>query len=91
MLAFEKSDEKINVFNVGPETRTTVATIAKTVVEESGFNARIDFTGGSRGWVGDVPRFDYNTDRIRALGWKPSMTSDEAVRQTARVLFEVNQ
>ena len=87
MLAFEKSDEKVNVFNVGPETRTTVARIAELVVEASGRAAEIVYGGGTRGWVGDVPRFDYNTNKIRALGWAPSMTSDEAVEKTAQVLF----
>ena len=37
------------------------------------------FTGGDRGWVGDVPRMLLSIDRIKALGWRPSLGSRESV------------
>jgi UDP-glucose 4-epimerase len=88
MLAWEKVDEPLNIFNVGAAERTTVAEIARIVIEESGTLACINYSGGDRGWVGDVAKFDYDTSRIRALGWVPTMTSDEAVRTAAHWLFE---
>jgi UDP-glucose 4-epimerase len=88
MLAWEKSDEALNIFNVGAAERTTVAKIARIVVEESGEDADIVYSGGDRGWIGDVAKFDYDTSRIRTLGWLPTMTSDDAVRAAAHWLFE---
>jgi UDP-glucose 4-epimerase len=38
------------------------------------------FTGGDRGWIGDVPRFRYDLSKIHQLGWKAKRSSDEAVR-----------
>ena len=43
----------------------------------------IAYTGGDRGWVGDVPRFAYSTGRLAKLGWRPKLSSDDAVRRAA--------
>ncbi len=74
------SHERMNVYHLGPDTRTRVKEIARMVIEEMGLHARIIYTGGDRGWVGDVPEFKYDLTRIKALGWQPPRTSDEAVR-----------
>jgi UDP-glucose 4-epimerase len=80
-------DEKVNIFNVGGTTRCTVRRIAEIVVEESGLKADIHYTGGDRGWIGDVPSVDYDTSMIRALGWEPRLDSEGAVRAAARWMF----
>ena len=44
---------------------TTVTRIAEIVVEELGLsNVAFKYTGGDRGWKGDVPRFSYNISKI---------------------------
>lgn len=64
---------------------TTVTRIAEIVVEELGLkDVRFNYTGGDRGWKGDVPRFSYNISKVLATGWRPNHTSDEAVRQTVK-------
>ena len=40
------------------------------------------YTGGDRGWKGDVPIVRLNTDRIRALGWRCERSTREALRQS---------
>jgi UDP-glucose 4-epimerase len=80
MLVYEKSRERLNCFNIAtPDTSTTVRYIAEAVVRAASPGAKIRYTGGSRGWVGDVPRFDYAIGKVQKLGWSPKMTSDEAV------------
>lgn len=62
---------------------TTVTKIAEIVVEELGLqNVKFNYTGGDRGWKGDVPRFSYDISKVLATGWEPKYTSDEAVRKT---------
>ena len=69
-----------NVFNIGAEgTATNVVFIAERVIERVRPGTPIAYTGGRRGWVGDVPRFQYSTERLARLGWKPQLTSDQAV------------
>jgi UDP-glucose 4-epimerase len=70
----------IAYYNVGDgKTSTSVADIARIVIDRASPGAAIAYTGGSRGWAGDVPRFQYDTSKIETLGWRPSMTSTEAI------------
>jgi UDP-glucose 4-epimerase len=89
LFGWKQAHEQINLFNLGVEDSTTVTKIAQIVVEEMGLrNVNFNYTGGDRGWVGDVPRFQYSLEKIRALGWKAHKKSDEAVRSAARALIE---
>ena len=73
-------EERIACYNLGDgQTSTSVAEIARLVIERRSPGATIAYTGGSRGWAGDVPRFQYDCSRIHARGWRPSMSSTEAI------------
>jgi UDP-glucose 4-epimerase len=87
LLVWQRADGQTNIYNVGAETRSRVADIARIVIEEGPTAAEISYTGGDRGWVGDVPKFSYDVSAIRDLGWEPTMTSDEAVRRAARAVW----
>ena len=81
----QHSEERLNVFNIAPTAgATTVKYIAEAVLRETGSEARIEYTGGSRGWVGDVPRFSYSTEKLQKLGWRPGLASNEAIDQAIR-------
>ncbi|EQD32087.1 UDP-glucose 4-epimerase, partial [mine drainage metagenome] len=79
---FDRAREPVNVFNLGTTDRIAVRTIAEKVVAAHGGRARIDFTGGPRGWVGDIPQQLLAIDRIRRLGWAPSTDSAGAIDRT---------
>lgn len=72
------------IYNVSVNSEgTTVTQIAAMVVNVLGLkDVEFCYTGGDRGWKGDVPRFKYNISKILSTGWKPNYTSDEAVRKT---------
>lgn len=74
------------VYNLSVNSEgTTVTRIAEIVAEELGLsNVKFAYTGGDRGWKGDVPRFKYDISKVLATGWEPKHTSDEAVSQTVR-------
>lgn len=74
------------VYNISvTSSGTTVTHIAEIVVEELELqNVGFNYTGGDRGWKGDVPRFSYDISKVLSTGWKPKHTSDEAVRQTVK-------
>ena len=73
-----------DVYNISVKSEgTTVTHIAEIVVDVLGLeNVEFKYTGGDRGWKGDVPRFAYDISKVLATGWEPKHTSDEAVRQT---------
>jgi UDP-glucose 4-epimerase len=87
LLIWQTTQDSTNIYNVGARTRSKVSDIARIVIEEGPVPADIVYTGGDRGWIGDVPKFAYDTSAIEALGWSPSMTSDEAVRSAARAIW----
>jgi UDP-glucose 4-epimerase len=88
LTVWKRTSGTVNVFNVGSESRTRVRRIAELVIEEMGLPAAIRCTGGARGWVGDVPEFNYQMERIHALGWRARLSSDEAVRRAIREILE---
>ena len=84
---FMDAPRGMTLYNVGVDGATSVKTIADIICEEMGLSDVVyEYTGGEGGWKGDVPRFLYNTDKIKNAGWKARYTSDEAVRVTVRGL-----
>jgi UDP-glucose 4-epimerase len=75
-----QATDRRNVFNIGPNGGgTSVAFMAERVIARIAPATPIAYTGGDRGWVGDVPRFRYSTERLARLGWQPKLSSDQAV------------
>ncbi|RLE79159.1 MAG: UDP-glucose 4-epimerase [Thermoprotei archaeon] len=78
-------------YNVGNEDWVTVREIAEIVIEEMGISAKIVYRGGlsdGRGWPGDVKYMRLDISKLKLLGWRPRMSSKEAVRATTRALIE---
>ena len=90
LMAHGKSSKPFNVFNVATGDYITVTEIAKLAVEVVGLppeSVRFDYTGGNRGWKGDVPVVRLNTDRIKSLGWTCKRTSQQALGASMRSLL----
>ena len=84
-----KTKDNVNLFNLGRGDQVSVAEIADIVVEEMGLSdVEYNFTGGSRGWPGDVTVMNLSTEKINSLGWKAKNTSTEAVRLGVRGMLE---
>ena len=59
--------------------------IAEIVLEEMDLRQTpIVYGGGKVGWVGDVPYFNYDSSKIKALGFAHRYDSTEAVRVAVR-------
>ena len=80
LYVIDHASENYNVYMIGSDSRTKVKEIAAMVIEEMGLNAKIRYTGGDRGWVGDVPEFRYDLTKINKLGWTAPHNSNESVR-----------
>ncbi|KQX90509.1 SDR family NAD(P)-dependent oxidoreductase [Variovorax sp. Root473] len=80
MLHVSRLEGRYKVFNIGPkDDGVTVRMIAQTVRDRVSPKADIVFGEGNRGWVGDVPRFRYSTQRLAASGWSPQLDSTQAM------------
>lgn len=90
-IADERTREKYAVFNVATDDYITVREIADLAVKVSGLTpgeARYEFTGGDRGWKGDVPVVRFDCSKIKSLGWKTTRTSTEAVADAMRAMIQ---
>jgi UDP-glucose 4-epimerase len=80
--AHQKTEKNFEVYNVATGDYITVTEIARLAMEVSGLSdedVRLEYTGGDRGWKGDVPVVRLNTDRIRSLGWTCQRSTRQAL------------
>jgi len=91
LLGLEKSKKQIEIYNVGSEDQVDVKTIAQTVIEEMKLkNVKLKFAGGvdgGRGWKGDVKNMLLDISKLKSLGWKPKLNSEQAIREATRQLL----
>jgi len=90
-LADERASGNYEVFNVATNDYITVAEIADLALEVSGLSpkdVKYEFTGGDRGWKGDVPVVRFNCSKIQALGWKAQRSSAEAVTAAMKAMLQ---
>ena len=78
------------VYNVATNDYLTVHDIAKFTIACMGIKTPVNlqFTGGPRGWKGDVPIVRLNTEKIRSLGWQCQFNSQEAMQQSLLALMD---
>jgi UDP-glucose 4-epimerase len=87
-LGIARGEGPLTCFNLAVADQTSVSEIAEGVIRAMGLDpakVALEFTGGNRGWKGDVPFVNLDSSRIRALGWQPRCTSGQAV---ARAITE---
>jgi UDP-glucose 4-epimerase len=73
---------RYNVYNIGPQDEgVTVRQIAMAVRDRVSPGAEVAFGTEGRGWVGDVPKFRYSTQRLKSIGWSPSLSSLGAIER----------
>jgi len=89
MHLLEHGDGAANLYNLGTGDTCSVSRIAEIVIEESGLEGVfIDYTGGKRGWAGDVPKTYLDVSKLMSTGFEPTAMSEQAIRDTARDLID---
>jgi UDP-glucose 4-epimerase len=80
MMLSEARSPGFDVFNAGTLDYVSVTDIADLCCERLGLrDVSYEFSGGDRGWKGDVPVVRFNSDKLRARGWRNARTSREAL------------
>jgi UDP-glucose 4-epimerase len=91
LVAHRNTEDGYEAFNVASGDYITVTEIADLAVETVGLDpaeVRYEYTGGERGWRGDVPMVRLNTDRIRGLGWANRRSSRKALQDSMIALLD---
>lgn len=90
LTAHEREPLDFQVYNVATGdyvTVTEIADIAASVVGLDPADVKFEYSGGDRGWKGDVPVVRLDTTRIRALGWSNAMMARDALESSMRSML----
>ncbi len=77
--------EHINYYNLAVDDQTSVREITDWTIEAMGIDRNtidVQYGDSPRGWRGDVPQVKLDTRKMTALGWRPTLSSNESVRRT---------
>ena len=86
MVAIEKSNEKVNLFNLGTDQYCEVNDSIGWISKYLKLKPTLSYSGTERGWIGDNPFIFLDTKKIRNLGWKPKYTIKEGIIKTIQYL-----
>jgi UDP-glucose 4-epimerase len=86
LIATGRSGDSVNIFNVGHDAYCQVNDSIGWICTALGVTPKVEYLGGDRGWAGDNPIIFLDTRRIRALGWRPTLSIQEGVIKTLQYL-----
>jgi len=82
LISNRQINDKVEIVNIGPfDKGVTVKWIAEQAILRIYPSAKIIYGHGNKGWVGDVPKFNYSTEKLKSFGWSPNLGSEEAVNR----------
>lgn len=82
-----KDKQRFDIFNVATDDYISVSEIARIVIDQVSPDAELEFGSSDRGWLGDVPKVKFNTQKIKNLGWSASMNTAEAIKSSLRSMI----
>ena len=91
VLMAYRNDKAYEVYNVATGDYITVTEIAELAVEVLGLapgSVAFRYSGGDRGWKGDVPMVRLATERIRGMGWCCRRSTRQAVEASMRSMLD---
>jgi len=82
----KNKNKNVQTYNLAVKDQVTVKELADIVCDEMGLKPKYKFTGGDRGWPGDMPKISLAVDKVFSTGWRPKMDCEAAIRKTVREL-----
>ena len=84
--AMSRESARINIFNLGTDQYCEVNDSIGWITAKLGLSPAITYSGGRQGWIGDNPFIFLETNRIRSIGWAPTLDIREAIECTVEHL-----
>ena len=84
--ALNKSNSKINIFNLGVDDTCTVNDSAKWICKYLNLKPKFTYEGGNKGWIGDNPHIHLDVKKIKSIGWKNKYNIEKSVTDTIKFL-----
>lgn len=86
LTAIQQACGTVNTFNLGTDEYCEVNDSIRWITTHLGLTPSLQYSGGSRGWVGDSPFIFLDCAKIRALGWRPALTIQQGIIRTLEFL-----
>jgi len=84
LMVIRTSKEQFNVFNIGHDEVVTVDNIVDWIVDAGGYKGvRKNWLGKGSNWKGDNEFVHLANDKLKGLGWRPTLSIEEGIRRTA--------
>lgn len=81
-LAAHTEPGSVGVYNLGTDETIVVDESIGHIAAHTGLSPTLEHTGGRRGWPGDSPLIHLDCTRLRALGWRPELSTPDAIART---------
>jgi UDP-glucose 4-epimerase len=81
-----QAKHRVEVYNLGTNEYVQVNDSIRFMCRHLGLQPRLEYSGGDRGWVGDNPFIFLETSKVRATGWKTTLTIEQAIIRTLQWL-----
>lgn len=77
---------RVETYNLGCNEYVQVNDSVAIICKALGLQPELEYTGGSKGWVGDNPFIFLDTAKVRATGWTPALTIEQGIVRTVEWL-----
>lgn len=85
----QDAKDQFNLYNIGHDEVTTVNNIVDWIVESGGYkNVNKNWMGKSSNWKGDNEFVHLANNKLKTLGWKPTMSIENGIKRTAKYVLE---
>jgi UDP-glucose 4-epimerase len=82
----KKAKHHVETYNLGTKGFVAVNDSVRFISAALGVKPRLEYSGGKRGWIGDNPFIFLDTKKIRATGWKTTLTIEQGIVRTLQWL-----
>jgi UDP-glucose 4-epimerase len=84
----KKAKHNVETYNLGTDEFVQVNDSIRWICQALGVKPTVEYGGGKRGWVGDNPFIFLDTQKVRATGWKTTLTIEQGIVRTLKWLQE---
>ena len=86
LLALDQAQAPVNLFNLGTDEFCEVNNSIGWICDHLQLKPQLNYTGGTRGWIGDSPFIFLDCRKMRALGWQPKLRIQDGIVRTVDYL-----
>ena len=80
------NNDGFQVYNIATTDYCNVREVADIVSKGLGVKPKYHFTGGDRGWEGDIPKIELSIEKALKVGWKPKYDCKQAISKAVEEL-----